>query len=204
MRCQSRAGFCSVPRPGAHTRSRTFARPALPCALVLARGPNSRAEVVPSRARRCHLPRCCAGSVRELAAHPELPVLASVGLDRYLRLHDRHTRQLLAKVYLKTLPTGVAFCPTDASMLPPPAEPAAATQGSGKERRRRRGEAAAAAAGSEDDAGEGQVDSEDDEGSEEEQGPRQRRAEQQQRKKRSRQRSEGKRSRQRTAAEDSD
>lgn len=35
-------------------------------------------------------------------------MLASVGLDRYLRLHSMHSRQLLAKVYCKTLPTGAA------------------------------------------------------------------------------------------------
>ena len=33
-------------------------------------------------------------------------MLASVCLDRYLRLHSCATRQLLAKVYCKTLPTG--------------------------------------------------------------------------------------------------
>jgi hypothetical protein len=52
-----------------------------------------------------------AGSVRSLAVNPQAPVLASVGLDRYLRLHSVHSRQLLAKVYLKTLPTGALHCP---------------------------------------------------------------------------------------------
>lgn len=47
-----------------------------------------------------------AGGVRALAVHPTQPVLASVGLDRYLRLHATHSRRLLAKVYCKTLPTG--------------------------------------------------------------------------------------------------
>ncbi|KAI3438930.1 hypothetical protein D9Q98_001344 [Chlorella vulgaris] len=59
-----------------------------------------------------------AGAVRALAVHPEAPVLASVGLDRYMRLHSTASRKLLAKVYCKTLPTGLAVCPTDASMLP--------------------------------------------------------------------------------------
>ena len=43
--------------------------------------------------------------MRAVAVHPEAAVVASVGLDRYLRLHSTHTRQLLAKVYCKTLPT---------------------------------------------------------------------------------------------------
>jgi hypothetical protein len=43
-----------------------------------------------------------------LAVHPSEPVLASVGLDRFLRLHSTHSRQLLAKVYCKTLPTGAS------------------------------------------------------------------------------------------------
>ncbi|PRW58950.1 WD repeat-containing 74 [Chlorella sorokiniana] len=77
-----------------------------------------------------------AGSARALAVHPGGEVLASVCLDRYLRLHSCATRQLLAKVYCKTLPTGVAFCPTDASMLPPREQPAAG--GEGVEERRRR------------------------------------------------------------------
>ncbi len=46
------------------------------------------------------------GSARALAVHPGGEVLASVCLDRYLRLHSCSTRQLLAKVYCKTLPTG--------------------------------------------------------------------------------------------------
>ncbi|KAL4424916.1 hypothetical protein ABPG77_009645 [Micractinium sp. CCAP 211/92] len=145
-----------------------------------------------------------AGSARGLAVHPELPVLASAGLDRYLRLHDRHTRQLLAKVYLKTLPTAVAFCPTDASMLPPPAKAAATEKRRGKERRRRRSEAAAADSG--DKEGSEQADGGDEEEDSEGEQERRRQAERQ-RKKRGTQRgrSEGRRSRQRTAAqEDSD
>ena len=52
----------------------------------------------------------CAGSVRALALHPGRPILASVGLDRFLRLHDTSTRALLAKVYLKQQLTG--GCPS--------------------------------------------------------------------------------------------
>lgn len=47
-----------------------------------------------------------AGCVRALALHPDLPLLASVGLDRFLRVHNTATRKLLAKVYLKQQLTG--------------------------------------------------------------------------------------------------
>ncbi|KAL5543969.1 hypothetical protein UlMin_007753 [Ulmus minor] len=43
----------------------------------------------------------CAGSIRSIARHPELPVLASCGLDSYLRFWDVNTRQLLSAVFLK-------------------------------------------------------------------------------------------------------
>ncbi|XP_062091935.1 uncharacterized protein LOC133797864 [Humulus lupulus] len=43
----------------------------------------------------------CSGSIRSIARHPELPVIASCGLDSYLRLWDVRTRQLLAAVFLK-------------------------------------------------------------------------------------------------------
>ena len=66
-----------------------------------------------------------AGSVRALAMHPDGKAIASVGLDRFLRVHDTSTRQSLGKVYLKTQLTGVGFCPTDASMAAKPAAAAA-------------------------------------------------------------------------------
>ncbi|XP_027332129.1 uncharacterized protein LOC113847316 isoform X2 [Abrus precatorius] len=43
----------------------------------------------------------CAGSIRSIVRHPELPVIASCGLDSYLRLWDTKTRQLLSAVFLK-------------------------------------------------------------------------------------------------------
>lgn len=46
--------------------------------------------------------RGAAGSVRDLQLHPQLPFLASVGLDRTLRVHSTASRQLVAKCYLKT------------------------------------------------------------------------------------------------------
>ncbi|XP_027188890.1 ribosome biogenesis protein NSA1 [Cicer arietinum] len=43
----------------------------------------------------------CSGSIRSIVRHPELPVVASCGLDGYLRLWDTKTRQLLSSVFLK-------------------------------------------------------------------------------------------------------
>ncbi|XP_057723887.1 LOW QUALITY PROTEIN: uncharacterized protein LOC130939834 [Arachis stenosperma] len=43
----------------------------------------------------------CSGSIRSIVRHPELPVVASCGLDSYLRLWDTKTRQLLSSVFLK-------------------------------------------------------------------------------------------------------
>lgn len=40
-----------------------------------------------------------AGSVRSLQAHDNL--LCSVSIDKWLRVHDTRTRQMLCKVYLK-------------------------------------------------------------------------------------------------------
>ncbi|KAJ6821182.1 WD repeat-containing protein 74 [Iris pallida] len=48
----------------------------------------------------CFIGKCC-GSIRSIVKHPELPVLASCGLDSYLRLWDTRTRQLLSAVFLK-------------------------------------------------------------------------------------------------------
>jgi len=42
-----------------------------------------------------------AGAIRSVAYHPTLPLVASCGLDRFLRVHDVHTRKLKHKVYLK-------------------------------------------------------------------------------------------------------
>ncbi|XP_030939341.1 WD repeat-containing protein DDB_G0290555-like [Quercus lobata] len=51
----------------------------------------------------------CSGSIRSIARHPELPVIASCGLDSYLRLWDIKTRQLLSAVFLKQHLTNVVF-----------------------------------------------------------------------------------------------
>ena len=61
----------------------------------------------------------CSGAVTGLAAHGCLPLLAAVGLDRFLRVYNTSSRQLVAKVFLKQQLTGVAFCPTDPAPAPP-------------------------------------------------------------------------------------
>ncbi|KAM7264981.1 hypothetical protein ACFE04_002664 [Oxalis oulophora] len=52
--------------------------------------------------------KCC-GSVRSISRHPELPVIASCGLDGYLRFWNTKSRQLLAAVYLKQHLTSVVL-----------------------------------------------------------------------------------------------
>ncbi|KAJ7565064.1 hypothetical protein O6H91_02G046100 [Diphasiastrum complanatum] len=59
----------------------------------------------------------CAGSIRSISRHPELPLLASCGLDRYLRIHNTVSRQLLALVFLKQQLGSVTFDNNDYSQL---------------------------------------------------------------------------------------
>ncbi len=49
------------------------------------------------------------GAVKSLALHPELPIIASVGLDRFLRIHSVDSKALLCKLYLKQHLTAVAW-----------------------------------------------------------------------------------------------
>ncbi|CAL9188260.1 uncharacterized protein LOC135658742 isoform X1 [Musa acuminata AAA Group] len=51
----------------------------------------------------------CSGSIRSIARHPELPVIASCGLDSSLRVWDAKTRQLLSAVFLKQHLTNVVI-----------------------------------------------------------------------------------------------
>lgn len=51
------------------------------------------------------------GSLRALAMHPELPLLAAGGLDRHALLFHVHTHKLLGKAYLKQQLTGLAWAP---------------------------------------------------------------------------------------------
>ncbi|XP_063958672.1 WD repeat-containing protein 74-like [Lytechinus pictus] len=43
-----------------------------------------------------------AGSIRDMQCHPTLPLVASCGLDRFLRVHDIHDGSLRSKIYLKS------------------------------------------------------------------------------------------------------
>ena len=51
------------------------------------------------------------GAVKSLALHPELPIIASVGLDRFFRVHNVNSKALLCKLYLKQQLTAVAWSP---------------------------------------------------------------------------------------------
>eukprot|EP00252_Welwitschia_mirabilis_P022640 TRINITY_DN6186_c0_g1_i1.p1 TRINITY_DN6186_c0_g1~~TRINITY_DN6186_c0_g1_i1.p1 ORF type:complete len:406 (+),score=87.04 TRINITY_DN6186_c0_g1_i1:155-1372(+) len=51
----------------------------------------------------------CSGSIRSIAKHPDMPLIASCGLDRYLRIWDTRTRQNLASVFLKQQLSSVVF-----------------------------------------------------------------------------------------------
>ncbi|CAH2034298.1 unnamed protein product, partial [Thlaspi arvense] len=51
----------------------------------------------------------CSGSIRSVVRHPHHPVIASCGLDRYLRVYDVKTRQLISAVFLKQHLTGFVF-----------------------------------------------------------------------------------------------
>ncbi|KAK9668878.1 hypothetical protein RND81_13G093600 [Saponaria officinalis] len=51
----------------------------------------------------------CSGSIRSIARHPEHSIVASCGLDSYLRVWDIESRQLLSAVYLKQHLTNVVF-----------------------------------------------------------------------------------------------
>ncbi|PRQ17031.1 putative transcription factor WD40-like family [Rosa chinensis] len=51
----------------------------------------------------------CSGSIRSIARHPEFPVIASCGLDSYLRVWNVKTRELLSAVFLKQHLTNVLF-----------------------------------------------------------------------------------------------
>lgn len=50
-----------------------------------------------------------AGSVRGLAFHPSLPILACVGLDRMARVYDYHSREQKFQLYLKQRLNAVLF-----------------------------------------------------------------------------------------------
>lgn len=51
----------------------------------------------------------CSGSIRSITRHPEHSVIASCGLDSYVRFWDIKSRQLLSAVFLKQHLTNVVF-----------------------------------------------------------------------------------------------
>ncbi|CAE5958796.1 unnamed protein product [Arabidopsis arenosa] len=51
----------------------------------------------------------CSGSIRSVVRHPQHQVIASCGLDRYLRVFDVKTRHLISAVFLKQHLTGLVF-----------------------------------------------------------------------------------------------
>ncbi|KAM6435436.1 WD repeat-containing protein 74 [Liasis olivaceus] len=66
---------------------------------------SSHGDVAVIDLRQGRLVKCLkgfAGSVRAIQCHPTLPVVASCGLDRFLRLHNLHSKCLEHKVYLKS------------------------------------------------------------------------------------------------------
>ncbi|KAL8488655.1 hypothetical protein ACS0TY_024814 [Phlomoides rotata] len=67
----------------------------------------------------------CSGSIRSIARHPEYHVIASCGLDSYLRIWDIHSRQLLSAVFLKQHLNAVVF---DSHFRTEVADPASAPQ----------------------------------------------------------------------------
>ncbi|XP_015272313.1 PREDICTED: WD repeat-containing protein 74 [Gekko japonicus] len=66
---------------------------------------SSRGDVAVIDLRQGRLVKCLkgfAGSVRAIQCHPALPLVASCGLDRFLRVHNLHQKRLEHKVYLKS------------------------------------------------------------------------------------------------------
>nr|XP_056709130.1 WD repeat-containing protein 74 [Euleptes europaea] len=66
---------------------------------------SSRGDVAVIDLRQGRLAKCLkgfAGSVRAIQCHPALPLVASCGLDRFLRVHSLHHKRLEHKVYLKS------------------------------------------------------------------------------------------------------
>lgn len=50
-----------------------------------------------------HVFKGFAGSIRSVKCHPTLPLVASCGLDRFLRIHDLNRHKLLKKVSYEVL-----------------------------------------------------------------------------------------------------
>ncbi|XP_078063081.1 WD repeat-containing protein 74 isoform X2 [Mustelus asterias] len=73
---------------------------------------NTRGQIAILDLRKGRLLKCLkgqAGSIRGLHCHPTLPLVASCGLDRFLRIHNTESKVLQHKVYLKSRLNCVLF-----------------------------------------------------------------------------------------------
>lgn len=50
-----------------------------------------------------------AGAITDVAVHPTKPLVAAVGLDRFVRVHNTQTKSLVSKTYLKLRMSAVLF-----------------------------------------------------------------------------------------------
>ncbi|KAI6227794.1 WD repeat-containing protein 74 [Aphelenchoides fujianensis] len=64
-----------------------------------------------------------AGFVRAIAAHPTAPLVASVGIDRFLVVHELDSRRVLKKIYCKAKLNAVLLPDLNALTRPPKQEP---------------------------------------------------------------------------------
>uniref|UniRef100_A0A8C2SRV5 WD repeat domain 74 n=1 Tax=Coturnix japonica TaxID=93934 RepID=A0A8C2SRV5_COTJA len=64
--------------------------------------------------------RGCAGSIRSLQCHPSLPVVASCGLDRFLRVHSLQDKSIMHKVLVLADQRNIESPPSQAEDSPPP------------------------------------------------------------------------------------
>ncbi|XP_069749946.1 WD repeat-containing protein 74 isoform X2 [Narcine bancroftii] len=77
---------------------------------------NTHGELAVLDLRKGKLLKCLkgqAGSVRDVQCHPSLPLVASCGLDRFLRVHHVAEKRLLYKVYLKSQLSCLLFTSRD-------------------------------------------------------------------------------------------
>uniref|UniRef100_A0A914V415 WD repeat-containing protein 74 n=1 Tax=Plectus sambesii TaxID=2011161 RepID=A0A914V415_9BILA len=54
-----------------------------------------------NKARMVHKFKGFAGALRSIDAHPTAPYLASCGIDRFVRVHNINTKELVKKIYCK-------------------------------------------------------------------------------------------------------
>lgn len=69
------------------------------------------------------------GSIRSIAVHPTLPIFATCGLDRFLRVFHKGSRQLLTRVFLKQPLVMVVFDGKYPTKLPAPNDATTISEG---------------------------------------------------------------------------